>query len=278
MIGSIGAELLILRRRAGGWVLLAIWTALAVFFAYLLPYVTLQNGGRSMRQISLDDLLPQSLVGNLMSGFPFFGGAIALIFAVMMIGGEFGWGTWKTLFTQRPGRLQVFAAKLVALGIALGPFVVLEFVAGAVCSFIIAQREGATVVWPPVWLIMRGVLAGWFILATWAALGVLLAVLTRGVALAMGIGILYALVIEGLLSAFAGQVSLLDPVVELFLRANAYSLAAAVGASVEAAAGNGPGGFSGPFVSSGQAVAVLAAYSIAFLGLSALLLRRRDVV
>jgi len=49
-------------------------------------------------------------------------------------------------------------------------------------------------------------------------------------------------------------------------------------ASVEAAADNGPGAFRGPFVSGAQAVAVLSAYIAAFLGLSALLLRRRDVV
>jgi hypothetical protein len=116
------------------------------------------------------------------------------------------------------------------------------------------------------------------ILAAWAALGVLLAVLTRGVALAMGVGILYALVIEGLLYAFAGQVSLLEPLVELFLRANTYSLAAVVGASAEAAADNGPGAFAGPFVSGAQAAAILAVYAAAFLGLSALLIRRRDVV
>ena len=43
-------------------------------------------------------------------------------------------------------------------------------------------------------------------MAVWAALGVLLGVLTRGTALAIGIGILYGLVIEGLLSAFLDQV------------------------------------------------------------------------
>jgi hypothetical protein len=132
-------------------------------------------------------------------------------------------------------------------------------------------------VWPAASLLLRATLAGWAILATWAALGVLFAVVTRGVALAMGIGILYSLVIEGLLYAFAGEVSLLEPVVEFFLRANTYSLAAVVGVSAEAAADPGPGAFSGPFVSGTQAVAVLAAYTAAFLGLAALLLRRRDV-
>jgi len=275
MIGSIGAELLVLRKRTSTWVLLAIWIALAVFFSYVLPYASGEDGDRP---VQMADMLPQRLAGTLLEGYPFFGGAIAVILAVITLGGEFGWGTWKTLFTQRPGRLQVFGAKLVALGVALVPFVVLVFAAGAVSSYVIARMEGEAVVWPSAWLLLRAGLAGWIILATWAALGVLLAVLTRGVGLAMGIGILYTLVIEGLLNAFAREVSLLEPVVEFLLRANTYSLAAVVGASAEAAAGNGPGAFSGPFVSGTQAVAALAVYAAVFLGLSALLIRRRDVV
>jgi ABC-type transport system involved in multi-copper enzyme maturation permease subunit len=40
-----------------------------------------------------------------------------------VFGSEYGWDTLRTLFTQRPGRLQVLAAKLAALAIALVPFV-----------------------------------------------------------------------------------------------------------------------------------------------------------
>jgi hypothetical protein len=43
------------------------------------------------------------------------------------------------------------------------------------------------------------------------------------------------------------------------------------------AAGNGPGAFSGPYVATGQALLVLVVYMTAFLALSGLLLRRRDV-
>jgi hypothetical protein len=64
--------------------------------------------------------------------------------------------------------------------------------------------------------------------------------------LKIGIGILYAFVIEGLLSALAGQVSFLDGLVEFFpARANGYSLVAALGVSADEVAGNGPGSFSG---------------------------------
>ena len=269
----IAAELLVMRKRPATWILLGIWTLLGVFFAYIIPYALDPQDAPG----GLAELLPQSLAGNLLSGFPFFGGVFALMLGVLTLGSEYGWDTLKTLFTQRPGRLRVFAAKLAALGIALVPFVVVLFIAGAVASLVIAQLENAPVHFPAAWLLVRAIAGGWLMLATWAALGVLLGVLTRGTSLAIGIGILYALVIEGLLSAFADSVSVLQPLTDVFLRANGYSLAKGLGASVDAIGSNGPGSFSGPFVGAGQAVAVLIGFVALFSALAGTLLRRRDV-
>jgi ABC-2 type transport system permease protein len=271
---SVSAELLVLRKRVSTRILLGIWAVLALVFAYVVPYVTYLNGSAAE---PLSDLLPERLVGSLMGGFPFFGGVIALMLGVLTFGSEFSWGTLRTLFTQGPGRLHVFGAKLLALAVALVPFVLVVFALGALASYAIALREGADVDWPSAWLLVRGIAAGWLILAVWAALGVVLAVLSRGNALATGIGILYALVIEGLLSALASQVSLIDRLVELFLRANAYSLVTALGVPADDVANNGPGSFSGPFVEAGQALLVLGLYAAVFLLLAGWLLRRRDV-
>jgi ABC-2 type transport system permease protein len=273
MRGEISAELLVLRKRAATWILLGIWTFLGVFFAYVVPYALDPEDAPG----GVDQFLPESLTGTLLVGFPFFGGVFALMLGVFALGSEYGWDTLKTLLTQRPRRLRVLAAKLAALGIVLVPFVLALFIAGAVASYVIAQIEGAAVSWPSAWLLLRAVAAGWLILATWTALGMLLGVLTRGTSLAIGIGILYALVIEGLLSAFADSVSVLEPLTEVFLRANGYSLAAALGASVASIESSGPGSFGGPFVDATQAVAALAALIAAFVALSALVLRRRDV-
>jgi ABC-type transport system involved in multi-copper enzyme maturation permease subunit len=277
MIGSVTAELLVLRKRASTWILLGSWAALALFFAYLLPYVTYLGDGGGPIQADLADLLPARFGSSVLGGFPFFGGVFALMLGALAIGSEYGWGTLRTLFTQRPGRLTVFAAKLIAVAAALVPFVLVVFLLGAVASYAIAESEGATASWPSAWLLVRSAAAGWLIMAAWAALGIGLAVVSRGTALAIGIGILYALVIEGLLSAFADQVSLLAPFVEFFLRANAYSLAAALGVGAEDMATNGPGSYGGPFVDGVQALVVLGAYASAFILLSAFLLRRRDV-
>ena len=92
-------------------------------------------------------------------------------------------------------------------------------------SLVIARIEDAPAHFPSAWLLLRALAGGWMILFAWATLGVLLGVLTRGTSLAIGVGILYALVIEGLLSAFADSVSVLEPLTQVFLRANGYSLA-----------------------------------------------------
>jgi ABC-2 type transport system permease protein len=273
---SLTAELLVVRKRSSTWILLGIWSALAVLFAYVIPYVEYLNGS-GPGQASLGQLLPAQLAGNLVEGFPFFGGVFALMLGVLGLGSEYGWGTLKTLFIQREGRLRVFGAKVLALGAVLVPFVLVVFALGAGASYVIALREGGAVEWPSAWLVVRAMGAGWLILAVWASFGLLLAAISRGTSLAIGVGILYALVIEGLISAFADAVSFLAPVTEFFLRANAYSLVRGLGLSVTEAAGNGPGAFSGPYVATGQALLVLVAYMAAFLALSGLLLRRRDV-
>jgi ABC-2 type transport system permease protein len=273
MTRTVTAELLVLRKRAATWILLGIWTALGIFFAYVIPYALDPEDAPG----GIAQFLPGSLAANLLAGFPFFGGVFALMLGVFAFGSEYGWDTIKTLFTQGPGRWSVFAAKLAALAIALVPFVLALFAAGAAASYVIAQIESAPASWPSAWLLLRALAAGWLILAVWAALGVLLGVLTRGTSLAIGVGILYALVIEGLLSAFADSVDVLEPLTDVFLRANGYSLATALGASVESIESNGPGSYGGPFVGSLQAVVVLAAFITVFIAVSGSLLRRRDV-
>jgi ABC-2 type transport system permease protein len=277
-VRSVAAELLVLRKRASTWILMGVWVLLGIMFSHLLPYLTYRGGADGPTQAPLGALLPESLADNLLAGFPFFGGVFALMLGVLAIGSDYGWDTLKTLLIQRSGRLRVFSSKLAALAVGLVPFVLVIFIAGAVASYVIAGAEDAVVEWPSAWELIRALAAGWFVLAMWSAFGVFLAVLSRGTALAIGLGILYTLVIEGLLSALASQVSWLDALVEYSLRANAYSLVTAIGVPTEALTDNGPGGFFGPFVGGGQATLVLAAYMAVFLLVSAVLLRRRDVV
>lgn len=277
MIGALSAELMILRKRPATWVLLGLWAVMAAFFAYILPYADYRNQRGIQRQQSLAELLPDQLVATVLGGFPFFGGVLVLILGVLTLGSDYGWGTLKTLFSQRPDRLHVFAAKLVALGIVLVGFVVASFTTAAIASTVIAGWEGAPLRWPGLSQVTQGLAAAWLILAVWAALGVMIAVISRGTSLAIGIGILYGLVIEGLISALLDQVDSLRPVIQLLLRANGYSLIAPLGSSMADAQSNGPGAFSGPYVGGVQALVVLTVELAAFVLIAAGLLRQRDV-
>nr|MBA2277170.1 ABC transporter permease [Chloroflexia bacterium] len=167
MWGSVSAELLLLRKRVGVWVLLGIWVLLALIFGYVFPYITYVSGGTFAGpddgQSQLVDMLPATVIDNVIVGFPFFGGALVLMLGVLAVGSEYGWGTLKTILTQRPGRGRVFAAKLLALGLVLVPFVVFAFATAAVSSALIAWREGAAMDWPSVAAIVEAMAAGWFV-------------------------------------------------------------------------------------------------------------------
>jgi ABC-type transport system involved in multi-copper enzyme maturation permease subunit len=279
-LNLLSAELFLLRKRVATWVLLGAWTGLGLLFGYIVPYAMYRSGDDDGPD-SLAGMLPDQLTQTVLDGFPFYGGAIALMLGVLAVGSEFGWDTFKTLFTQGPGRVRIFGAKMAALAIAIVPFALSIFAFGAVASVVIAQLEGVGIAWPAATDVLRGIGAGWLILVAWAAVGVLLAVVTRGTSLAIGIGILYTLVIEGLVSLLASTVSFVEPAVDFFLRANTYSLirplGGAAGATGDSAATDGPGAFNGPYVDEMQALVVLVAYVLVFAGVSAWLLRRRDV-
>ena len=262
---------------ASTWILMGVWVLLGLLFAYLLPYLAYRGDLGGPVQPALGALLPEWPGGQRARRVPVLRRRLRADARGARIGSDYGWDTLKTVLVQRPSRMRVFGAKLAALAVGLLPFAVVIFVGGAVASVLIAGAEGAAVDWPSTWELVRGLAVGWFVLATWAALGVALAVASRGTALAIGLGIVYALVIEGLLSTLASSVAWLEGFVEYFLRANAYSLVTAIGVPTASLQDNGPGSFFGPFVGAGQAVLVMSVYVAVFVGLSAMLLRRRDV-
>jgi ABC-type transport system involved in multi-copper enzyme maturation permease subunit len=279
MLRDIQTELWLLVKRPSTWVLLAVWLLMSQVFAYIFPYVSYLNDSTSTASGGsplLPTLLPDQMVSALVNGFAFYGGTIALILGVLTFGSEFGWNMWKTLFTQRPGREHIFLAKATAMGIVLLPFGLLEFALGGVASTIIATIENQTIAAPSFVRLAEAIGSGWLIMMVWASIGMLLAVITRGTSLAIGFGIIYALVIEGMISAFANSISWLKPIVEGFLRANSYSLIQPISGTTGSVS-NGPGSFSGPFVDPLQAFLVLAGYMVIAMIASMWLMRRRDI-
>ncbi|EST37878.1 hypothetical protein N566_10705, partial [Streptomycetaceae bacterium MP113-05] len=150
MWGSSVAELFKLVRRPGNWTLLAVAVALSLTFGYLLPLAGISGAaeGAPNSERGLEAILPARLVGNSLGGLPVFLGAILLVLGALAVGGEYGWGTWKTVLAQNPSRLTVLGGKLGALAVAALGFVAVMFATGAAASGIIALTKGGAADWP----------------------------------------------------------------------------------------------------------------------------------
>lgn len=274
MSTNVQAELAKQVRRPAHWLLLAIAAVLTLTFAYLIPYAAFTGtaSGAPGSDRGLDSMLPGQFIGNALAGTPIFAGALALVAGVLVAGSEYGWETWKTVLTQGPGRLTVYTAKLVAVAAGALLMVLVLFGVAATASSVVAAVEGRPLTWPSLTDLATGAGAGWLVLTMWAVLGMVLGIGLRGVALPIGLGLVWMLAVQNLLSAIAAP--LLDWVAELqkaLPGPNVGSLVADLGAN-EATPGVGA------LVGAGQATMVVAAYLLVFAVLGGLLLQRRDVL
>jgi ABC-2 type transport system permease protein len=279
--GSYRAEILKLVRWPAMWTLGAVLLVLAQVFGYLIPYVGYRSGGGSgfaagqtAAQL-LADVLPGRLVPNTLSGFPLFAGAIALIVGGLAAGSEYGWGTLKTILTQRPRRSAVLAGKLLAIVTVVLALVLAVFAINAFWSWVIATTEDRPADWPTVLGLARGVGAGWLILGMWSLLGAALGTLFRSTSLAVGLGLVWSRAVESLVRGFANLLGFLDAFQQGLPGTNAGSLVASLGAATLDQPGGTPGVTA--VVSGPQAAAVLIAYVVALVAIAGFTLGRQDV-
>ncbi len=275
MWNSFTAEMDKSFHRPAVWVLITVGTTLSVVFNYAIPYITYATSGSDVsaaaQQETLAGLLPGQWIPAILSGFPLFASAITLVLGALITGSEFNWETFKTVLIQRPGRKSVLSGKFLTLAVAVFVFVLAVFVAGAASSAIVALIESAPMDWPSIGEFLLAVGVGWFILVFWAAFGAMLATLSRGTSLAIGLGLVYLLAAEGLI-AFAAQSSdLIAALWRVLPRANTGSIAAALV----------PQGISGPGVEAAvgptQATLVVAVYLTGIVLVTGVVFLKRDV-
>lgn len=228
------AELFKLVRRPADWTLLSASVVLSMVFGYLVPYLSYRSAGSgpmegATKPSMLASVLPDQIVSNALGGFPVFVGALGLVFGALIFGSEYGWGTVKTVLTQRPGRTSVLAGQLVAMAVAVAAAVLVLFAIGAAVASAIALSEGKAVQFASMTDLASGYGVGFLILFMWASIGAMLGVVLRGVALPIGLGVVWALGVENLISAVAGSVlTALRPLRDVLPGVNSGSLAAAV--------------------------------------------------
>jgi ABC-type transport system involved in multi-copper enzyme maturation permease subunit len=203
------------------------------------------------------------------------GGVLALILGVLTVGSEYGWGTLKTILTQRPGRLEIFLAKFIAVAATLAVFAVLNMAAAAAMSVLLGLIDQQSLAFPDVLQILAGLGTTWLIWNWYATFGAFLAYWFRQSALAIGIGLAYLLVVESLIFGVLGQVggTILQTVEKFLPGPNAMALIQSFGSATPAVAQSVPK----PIAGAWQATMVLLLYLLAAMVASAILLRNRDV-
>ncbi|MBT0772566.1 ABC transporter permease [Kineosporia sp. J2-2] len=277
-MNSFRAELLRLRRWPAIWVTLGAWIFLALLFGYVFNYVTYTSGGgnfsnegQSLAQIYVQ-LLPEALPGVLVQGMPLFGGALMMVLGAIVAGNGYGYGTWKTIYTQGPSRRAVTLGSLLALSALVVGVLLLTLALFGACTTAIALSEGEALVWPPLTDLAAAVGAGLLVLEMWAPAGYFLGTAARGPALWVGLGLVWALVIEQLLRGVGGLLGPVEAATRVLPGTAAGSLAGAI---------VGPGGdtpgvldvLSGPV-----AAASVTGYLVVLVTATVVLAQRRDVV
>lgn len=281
MIASFLAEFLKLAKRPAIWLIGAIWLLLGLSFGYLFPYFSSQgtpagpNPGAQTGEAALSGALPEALASTAIQGTPMFAGALALLIGVLVTGSEYGWDTVKVLLTQGPRRMSVLSGKLLALVVLMLALVLLSFGVDALAALVVASMSDSPVNWPPIGELATAAGAGWLIAGMWSLGGALLGILLRGTALAVGIGLVWALAVENLLRVFASMVDGVEVAMRYLPATNAGSLVAALGSSAQGEPSGVPG--VNDTVGGGHAAIVLGVYALVFVVAAGILLRRRDV-
>jgi ABC-type transport system involved in multi-copper enzyme maturation permease subunit len=278
--GVLRAELLSTRKRPGVWIVGGAWAGLAVVFGMVVPYIVwlaIRNrpvGSSGDPEKLITGLLPDKFLPGTVDLYPMFGSALMLILGAVLVGGEYRWGSWGTLLVQGPGRTSAVLGKAMAAAAAVLCVTVLVLAASAGASALVAAFTGRPAHWPDATTLVAGIGAVWLISMAAASLGIFLSTLLRGTGAAIGVGLLWLLAVENLVSGLAGTLPALKVVQELLIGPSAGSLATALDPS-----GTPDTSVPGVVSVSGAPAAsvVLAAYVVLFLGLSSLLVSRRDV-
>jgi ABC-2 type transport system permease protein len=125
--------------------------------------------------------------------------------------------------------------------------------------------------WPSLAELARGVASGWLILMTWCLLGVMLAFVFRGMALPIGLGVVWILGVENLIvNVAAALLDFAETLQKALPGVNAGSLVSALGGRSDTPGVN-------TVVDGTQAMLVLAAYALVFALIAGFVLHRRDV-
>ncbi|WP_280233397.1 ABC transporter permease [Nocardia cyriacigeorgica] len=279
LIASVRAERLRLTKWPAFWIILGTWILLNLTFAYLFNYLAYRSGEQTAmsdglpKEQLLQQMLPASVPEVFTQGMAMFGGALMLILGALTIGSGYGWGTWKTVLTQGPARIVAISGTLICLAVVVIGLVVTAFAVDLGVASLIASSESQQLVMPSFGHSLDGILSGSLILGMWTLAGALIGAIARGPALAVGLGLIWVLVVENLLRGVAGIFGPIEVVTDRLPGTAAGSLAGAMRTS---AGPPTPGVLD--ILTRAESVLALTIYTAVFVTATIWLIRRRDLV
>jgi len=275
MVGSFKAELIKLYKRPAIWVLALVTIVSTLFWLliYWIIKITPQEAQTTQGNVVFTQMIsPENVLGLALTSISGFGGAVALILGAMTVGGEYGWNTWKTVLTQKPTRSQVFFGKLLGTASVVALYTLISIATAYLDSLVVMQIEGIKANWPSIAELIRAIGAGLLIMGAWTSIGIFLATLFKGTALAVGLGLIYSLALETIMQLVAQSVSQIREFVKILIGINASQVSSTFGQQL--ADNSVPGSVLS--VSTDRAVITLILYVVILGGLSVILFRRQE--
>jgi ABC-2 type transport system permease protein len=273
------AEMLRLRKWPAVWITLGTWLALSLMFGYLFNYLSYATGDNSFsnegatKATLLAEMMPANAPNVFLQGMPMFGGALMLVLGAIVAGNGYGWGTWKTVFSLGVHRSGAILGSLAALTVFVVATLMTSFVFDLGLSMLVATTESQDIVMPSLDSVAEAAGAGFLVLEMWALIGFALGTIARGPALSVGLGLVWALVVENLLRG-VGQ--LLDWVDTLTMVLPGTAGGSLIGSIVGLdGADTAPGILD--TVPGPQAAITVACYIVLAAVVSIVVVRRRDV-
>jgi ABC-2 type transport system permease protein len=283
-IRTLSIEQTKLMRRPLPWVLLAVLAGATLLMTGI-NYLVLNNnlGGNMgpgvMAEMQRQVTWPDSLFSAIgIAGGAALGGFLTVILSGTTMAQEYTWRTLQQWLGRGVPRPIFLAAKFAALFLPILLMVFIPLlVGGSLTALFTISLDGSLSAADVAWgsLALRA-LATAYSLLPYAALTFLLAIATRSTVAAVGVGIAYALIVEGLLLQLAAMFSEALARLSLYLPAGlAQSLLQSqrlMQVSVDGQPVAGP-----ELLSAGVAVAGIAVYTVLFLTLAIFLFRRQDL-
>ena len=278
MLDMIKVELTKLRKRRMTWILLGVMVAfyLLSFFGM---YAVVQNPPNRMdpeATASLQSFLTLPKAANMIfSTAQSIGALLLVILVASAVGNEYGWGTIRQVLTRKGVRYQYILAKVAAYIIYAIIGVVIAVIIGFLFSMITTSLIDGGIDWSFMTASFVGDMFknyGWTLYAIipYILLAVTFAVLGRSAMVGVGASLGYWFIEQIAVGIFSGAGGNWAKIPHYLIGPNSESLLPGVA-------------MSGPFAPSGDAPSTLWAvmavliYSVALLGISLWLFKKRDI-